>query len=162
MRVFKSIVLLLSICSILSCSSDDSEGAISKEENISSALFSGTINNENFMATNGVGYIQQFEQGDMLAVEIAANEFECYDDIFNAFDHISVSIPIDVEGIQTLNVVTKIIGASFGPSNDLEGKAELVSISETEAIIRIKTASDFLDSKYDLEGQFTVTICSNI
>jgi len=40
--------------------------------------------------------------------------------------------------------------------------AEIVSLSKTEAVVKIKTESSFLETSYDLEGKFTVEICPEI
>ena len=169
MNNLKLIVCLISSIFLNACSSDDDNSSSGSDLNlISDRSFTGTINGEKFIPVAGNGRITfaGFKDGsfvdddgiEKLSVRISDETFTCNDIIFTEQTNISVTIPTEAKESQKLNVVT-VISGNASPVNDLNGLAQVVSINDTEAVVKIKTDFELTGTTFNLEGKFTVAIC---
>lgn len=156
---------------IFACSSDDdgnptSSGPGVNTIEISDEPFSGTIDDEDFIlaAANGEITFRGFVNGDFvendgiekLRFAISNTDFGCGVDFDTERFDITATVVTDEEGIQNTSIATV---TATGIVTQALGLAEIVSINDTEAEIKILTSGADLDANYELEGLFTVTIC---
>ena len=169
MKYFKIVSIGFLMSLLIACSSDDDQTNVTDNgtgdvlDEISDNPFSGTIDDIEFEVGGSKGELTfagvdedlrpiENDGVEKLKFILRATDFDC--DIDFDRDSFAVSGIVETEqiGFQITNIET---ATAAGIVNESGGLVELVSINDTEAVIRIKT----LGEDYDLEGRFTVTIC---
>lgn len=170
MKYLKLVTTGFLMSMLFACSSDDDANDTSDGNGntfeISDEPFSGTIDDENFTlaAANGEITFEGFEDGadvendgvEKLRFALSSTDFDCGVDFASERFDIEATVITEELGIQNTSITTV---TATGIITQARGMAEIVSINETEAEIKILTSGADLDANYNLEGLFTVTIC---
>lgn len=159
MRYLKFLMLSVLMSLFFACSNDDDSSSGDNDNNNSNEIsdrdFSGTINGVAFLAEYAFGELTSDDQGvEALRFYVSDTEFDCTDNLEDVNFDVRGTVVTEQLGFQITTIATNtgdLIDNQTGQGVDL------VSINETEAVIKVKTFSD----NYTLEGQFTVTICPN-